>query len=269
MIARTASAADIAAHKTREAVERVRREFFPRFDFSEAGDGLVATSFFRSRLTSAFQPIVGAADSGIAGRQGVLRVFDGAGAAVAPWGLFAQAASDEELVSLDRLARTIHAVNHLRASDGESSLFLHVEPRLLSSIREDHGAWFEQVLGILGFSTRHVTIVLPPAALDDPATFVRASISYRIRGYRVAARLRTDASADLSHVFLAEPHFVAIDAPTAARPDAGTRNVVATLARQGIRSIARRVGSKEQAEFARAAGFDFLQGWHFASRPMP
>ena len=268
MMVSTAGNPGNATDATRERIERIRREHFPQVDFSRTPDAIVAASFLRSRLTSVFQPIVEAGSERLVGRQGLLRVFDGAGAAVAPWGLFAQAASDADLVQLDRLARTLHAINYLRTADTGTSLFLHVEPRLLSSVRADHGAWFAEVLEALGLSTRHVTIVLPAAAVEDPVTFVRAAISYRIRGYRVAARIQSPGSAELSHLLLAEPHFVAIDAP--AGPEiAPTARLVADLSRQAIRTIARRVESDAHAGAARSAGFHLLQGWHLAPRPAP
>ena len=101
--------------------------------------------------------------------------------------------------------------------------------------------------------------MLPASAVDDPVTFVRAAISYRIRGYRVLCQLRSVAEADLNHIYLADPHYVAVDFE-----DVDCRALVAALTRRGIGSVARRIQNEEQAAAARAAGFGFLQGWHFA-----
>jgi EAL domain-containing protein (putative c-di-GMP-specific phosphodiesterase class I) len=251
-------------------LEHFERVHFPASRFTEPHPGTVAAQFFQSRLTSAFQPVVRAADDGIAGHHALLRVFDEGGKAVAPWSLFAQASRDAMLVQLDRLSRTVHALNYFPLQSARQTLFLNVERRLLTIAAEDHGAYFELILKQLGVAASRVAIVLPAAALDDAVTFVRAAISYRIRGYRVVAQLRSDAEADLEHVFLADPHFVAVDSPSPLGEGRGegqidrTRKVIDTLHRRGIHAIARHIEDEPQAQAARDAGFGFLQGWHFA-----
>jgi EAL domain-containing protein (putative c-di-GMP-specific phosphodiesterase class I) len=252
-------------------LQRLTQEHFAEFPLSEVKPGRVVAQFFQSRLTSAFQPIVRAADAGVAGHHGLLRVYDERGQAVAPWNVFARAADDDQLVRLDRLTRTLHALNYFPAEGNPGALFLNVERRLLAHVAADHGAYFETILAQLGVPTERVTIVLPASAAEDPVTFVRAAISYRIRGYRVLVQLRSAREADLAHVFLADPHYAAIDLVACApspRVDAEVdemRRVVEALARRGINSVARRIQDAEQAEAARDVGFGFLQGWHFAA----
>ena len=243
--------------------DRLERVHFPASRFSEPQPGQVTAQFFQSRLTSAFQPVVRASDRGTIGHHALLRVFDEGGEPVAPWGVFAQAARDAMLVQLDRLTRTVHALNYFpRRADG--TLFLNVEPRLLKIVADGHGAYFELILGILEIDPRRVAIVLPAAILDEPATFVRAAISYRMRGYRVVAQMRPDIEADLEQVFLAEPHFISLDVPAAGHVDAARRSVEA-LARRGIHAIARHVEDEAGAKAAVAARFQYLQGRHFTS----
>ena len=91
--------------------------------------------------------------------------------------------------------------------------------------------------------------------------FVRAAISYRIRGYRVLAVVHSSTEADLSHVFLADPHYVAL--ASAALRDAACRKLLDALARRGTHLVARGVESREHVEAARAAGIELLQGFHF------
>jgi EAL domain-containing protein (putative c-di-GMP-specific phosphodiesterase class I) len=253
------------AFDLRPLLDRLERDHFPASRFAEPRPGTVTAQFFASRLTSAFQPIVRATDGGIAGHHALLRVFDTAGESAAPWGLFAHAAEDAMLVQLDRLTRTVHALNYFPGEDTGRTLFLNVEQRLLNVVAEDHGAYFELILKALGIAPARVAIVMPAGVLDDPVTFVRAAISYRIRGYRVLAQLRgEDSQVDLEHVFLADPHFVALDGPAEARSDE-TRTVVQALSRRGIHSVARRIEDEAQAQAARDVGFGFLSGWHFAA----
>jgi EAL domain-containing protein (putative c-di-GMP-specific phosphodiesterase class I) len=244
-------------------LQRLTREHFAAFPLSEPQPGRVVAQFYQSRLTSAFQPVVRAADSAVAGHHGLLRCFDERGEAVAPWNVFARASDDNQLVQLDRLTRTVHALNYFPLRDGARSLFLNVEQRLLTHVGADHGRYFETILAQLGIPPGRVVIVLPASAVDEPVTFVRAAISYRIRGYRVLVQMRSAREADLAHVFLADPHYVAIDAPAPERSDETVR-VVQALAKRGIHSLARRIQDEAQAEAARDVGFGFLQGWHFA-----
>jgi EAL domain-containing protein (putative c-di-GMP-specific phosphodiesterase class I) len=252
-------------------LERLEREHFPASRFTEPQPGTIAAQFFSSRLTSAFQPIVRASDRGIVGHHALLRVFDEGARAIAPWGVLAQAAGDAMLMQLDRLTRTVHALNYFSRGDASRGLlYLNVEQRLLSVVMDNHGAYFELILAQLDVPPSRVAIVLPLSSLDDPVTFVRAAIAYRIRGYRVVAQLR-GGDADLEHLFLAEPHDVALDAPQA-DPGHRTRRIVEAVSRRGIHAIARRIEDEAQAQAASDMGFGFLQGWHFAApgaRPSP
>ena len=244
-------------------LQSLEREHFPATRFTEPQPGTFAAQFLASRLTSAFQAVVRASDGAIAGHHALLRIFDGASQAMAPWRLLAHAAQDAMLVQLDRLTRTVHALNYFcRDDDDGRLLYLNVERRLLSVVADNHGAYFELILERLRVPTSRIAIVLPSTALDDPVSFVRAAIAYRIRGYRVVAQLRSEGDADLEHVFLAEPHDVALDAPHAGRADA-TRHTLEALSRRGMHAIARRIESASQAQAARDLGFDYLQGWHF------
>ncbi len=246
----------------RPLLDRISREHFPGHELSEPQPGVVAAQFFQSKLTSAFQPIVRAA-GGVAGHHALVRVNGDGGDSAAPWKVFAQASEDANLVLLDRLCRTLHALNYFPGAPAGNTLFLNIEKRLLNFVAADHGVYFEAILAKIGVAPGRVTIVMPASASDDPVTFVRAAISYRIRGYRVLAQLRSTAEADLEHLFLADPHYVAIDGTVPERSDE-TERVVAALTRRGIGSVARRIESEGQAQAARDVGFGFLQGWHFA-----
>ncbi len=249
-------------------LEALRQDHFPATDFTMPRPGTVAARFLQSRVTSAFQPIVRASDGGIAGHHALLRVSDRGEKSAAPWRVLAQAATDDMLVQLDRLCRTVHALNYFPREISSRTLYLNVDPRLLAIVDDDHGAYFDLILVALGIAPKRVAIVLPADALDDPVTFVRAAISYRMRGYRVVAQHRSLERLDLEHLFLAEPHDVAFDAPRVHESDE-TRRIVAALARRGIHAIARQVEDEEQAQAARDVGFTFLQGWHVAAAAEP
>ncbi|HEX5129042.1 MAG TPA: EAL domain-containing protein [Usitatibacter sp.] len=242
-------------------LERLGKRHFSDTPLSIGDAGGVVAQFYRSRVTSGFQPIVHAHGGAVVGHHALLRVESHTGEAVAPWSLFAQASSDAALVSLDRLCRTVHALNYFPSHSSDELLFLNVERRLLTGVAADHGAWFEAVLALIGAPTHRVVIVMPADAVDNPVAFVRAAISYRIRGYRVLVPVRSTTEADLSHVFLADPHFVALD--PAALEGHSARRFLEALAQRGTHLVARGIESPANVEAARAAGVELLQGFHF------
>lgn len=253
-------------------LKTMAREYFPgsRFRASRGGDAVAYDTF--GTLSSAFQPIKGAGDGAIAGHHAFLRAADARGHEVAPDHLFASIRDDESLGHLDRLARALHMVNYFSAFHDRSRLFFSVDARLVGAAADDHRSCFDALLASLDVPTSRVVVSLPEAALDDPVTFVRSTLTYGLRGYRVLATLRwPDLHADLAHVFLADPSYVAIDAPDLSSSGDDDllarerlRKEVKAINARGIRTLARRVETAEQADFCRDAGFALLQGRYVA-----
>ena len=244
-------------------LKRLGRDHFPGSRFSEPREGRAVVDDEIGRLSSTFQPIVDASGDGTAGHHAFLRAADKCGRVVAPTDLFASIDDGESLERLDRLARALHMVNYFPAYHDHSSLFVTVDARIVGSASDDHRGCFDALLTSLDVPTSRVVVSLPESTLDDPVTFVRSTLSYRIRGYRVLATLRlSDAHADMDHVFMADPHYAAIDASAFSAPASRDRlrKVVAALKNRGIRTLARRIETGEQAAFAREAGFTLMQG---------
>lgn len=258
LAARTSSALPALA-------ERLSQRYFPGTPLSIGDAGAVFAQLGRNRIASTFQPLVRARDSAVVGHHARLRLESGSGDSVAPWRLFAQASDDAALVQLDRLCRTVHALNYFPRADAGSILFLNIDGRLLTGVAADHGAYFEAILALVGIPTARAAIVMPPEAIENPVAFVRAAISYRIRGYRVLVPVRSIADNELSHVFLADPHYVSIDSRDALEGPAASRFLEA-LARRGIHLVARGIDSPDHERLARAAGVELLQGFHL-NRP--
>lgn len=263
----------IVASKT--VLNQLRRDHFPRSRFIQAEDGISAADDHRRKLKSAFQPIVGANDGVVDGQHGLLRVTDDRGRAMAPEELFERCEDRASVGELDKLARTLHAVNYFTSAHDRSRLFMTIDPRILDDAPGDHRGYFDALLSRLDVPTSRIVVVVPGAALDDPVTFVRSIISYATRGYRVMATMRlADAHADLEHVFLADPHYVAIDATDLSSDGGGgrarqARATVASMRSRGMQVVARRIETEEQAQFAREMGFTHLQGRHIAGPKDP
>jgi EAL domain-containing protein (putative c-di-GMP-specific phosphodiesterase class I) len=160
----------------------------------------VAGQFYACHLSSVFQPIeqIGDAHSGVPakvlGHAAYVRCRNGEN--LSPWNLFSQAADDGELVSLDRLARTVHAINYFVRADESWRLFLSVDARLVEGVPSEHGKTFERVLRSFGVSTPRIVIMLPEALNNRPALLAAALVNYRLRGYRVAVRLRVQGDTE-------------------------------------------------------------------------
>jgi len=158
--------------------------------------GHVIGDFYKCRLGSVFQPVFSATGRRVMGHEARVRCEGWGDEAVSPWGIFSRMASDSALVRLDRLCRTLHMLNYFgRARSGDLKLFVRVEPRLLTSVKQDHGKVFGEALGHCGVATSRVVIEIPVEAVGDRDLLQHAVTNYRARGYGIAANYpaRSDA----------------------------------------------------------------------------
>lgn len=254
-------------------LKRLGRERFPGSRFTKAREGCTIAEDALGRLGSAFQPIVDA-EGNVIGHHAFLRAADPRGLELAPRQLFASLRDEASVERLDWLARALHMVNYFPASKDRTRLFLSVDGRVIAGLADEHRGCFDALLTSLDVPTSRVVVSLPESTLDDPVTFVRSALSYRIRGYRVLSSLRPgDAHADLDHVFMADPDYVAIDVAAFGMPALGgssdrLRRIVQSLHARGICTVARQVATPEQAALARVAKFDLLQG-RYVAPPAP
>ena len=103
----------------------------------------------------------------------------------------APATEFESIINFDRLCRTVHMLNYLTLSHLQGVLFLDVDPRHILGIKQDHGAYFEEVIGQCGLATNNVAIVLTTSS--QYARYYQELIhglgNYRRRGYQIALKL--------------------------------------------------------------------------------
>lgn len=138
-------------------------------------------------LRSVFQPIFPSDSGFLAGHEALLRATTAQGTPVSPAAVFTLPTSAEEVIFLDRLCRTLHALNFL-LQGGEDSGFLglNIHPRHVEAVRTDHGQAFEQVLHQCGLSPEKVVLEISSRSLQNPNHLVEAVSNYRQRGYRIA-----------------------------------------------------------------------------------
>lgn len=232
------------------------------FPLSLLADGRVVGEFFNAKLASVYQPILQASDERVIGHQAYLRVAAGNGEALTPYAVFARAADDIAAVKLDRLTRTLHALNYFHHAPESAKLFVHVDQRLLGAIAEEHGAVFESILESLGIAPDRVVISLPHTALANGGTLVRSVLNYRRRGYWTMLTVNGLSDPGLGRVFLAEPRLIQFDLPSTEDADA-TAQLIRAMHRNGYMVMARRLEDEHQVALARELDFDLLHGFHF------
>lgn len=225
------------------------------------GSARVAGRFLDCELTSVFQPVL-APDGAVLAHTALVRCYDAAHLQqLGPCELFALARSDSDLVRLDRLCRTVHAINYFASVPPGRPLILKVDPRLLSSVPDQHGRAFERVLASLGVAPSEVVIEIPAAANANPALVAHVVANYRFRGFRVAVHHEGDAGwlATLAHL---RADFIQVRFRDSAM--VSLRAAVAVAHECGARSLVTHLETGTAVDAAREAGADLLQGFELA-----
>lgn len=236
-------------------------------------DGQVRMHFGGRVFGTRFQPIVGRAGSHPAGHEAHLHVL-GAGAAAAPaQAVFLEARDDAELVHLDRMARTLHALNFLLEREQHGGfLALNVHPQLIRAVRDHHGHVFETVLARCGLTPDRVLLELTDDGFEPAGPLAAAIAEYRERGYRVAIDNFGRHTADLERLAQLAPDVVKLDRSLIGH--AGhlslAKRVMTEMSgeirRLGMGAVCQCIENPLQLEVAREAGVDWLQG-HLLGRP--
>jgi EAL domain-containing protein (putative c-di-GMP-specific phosphodiesterase class I) len=235
-----------------------------RDDLRVTDGGRVVGRFLRCEIDSVFQPVARLAGDAITGAHALARVHAEAGAALSPWNLFAQTASGDDLVLLDRRCRIVHTLNFFRSpTDALAALdlLLNVHPRLLTVVSTDHGRAFRRVLDSLQVDSRQVVISLPPVSRGTLDLQCQVAGSYRLNGFRVA--VSGEQPAMLQSLLARQPaDVIRIDAHRLA--GATWRPALALAQAVGADVHATRVEDDAQRALALQLGATHWQGWHLA-----
>lgn len=176
-------------------------EFFASlnsYGIAFADGGYTQGELLGVRLSSVFQPIVRLRDGQVVGHEALLRPFYAGSAALSPAEAFDIAESYGQLVGFDRACRTVHMLNYLESATDAALLSLNVHPKLLSSVRSNHGAAFERILHYYSVPTQRVIIEIPAQPLNDDKWVANVIDNYRYHGYHVAVDLGLDVEAALN-----------------------------------------------------------------------
>ena len=234
----------------------------------DAREGLAYARFRNVRLESAYQPIFDVSMNGMQtlwsspdsadrfgdelGFQGLTERADGA-----IFDPFDAVTDDRELVALDRLARTLHAINFFGAQR-HGLLFLRVHERLLKSVKYDHGQHFSSVLIDFGLNPSRVIIELPSVAVAHRTFLGYLANSYQRYGFKVAGNL-PNAGHIVSVSDMARLDFLKIDGGAVLRDDMA-KPLLSYANRLGIPLIFDRVANETQFDALQQFGARFVQG---------
>jgi hypothetical protein len=188
----------------------------------------------------------------------------------------------ESIINFDRLSRTVHMLNYLTLSHLQGVLFLEVDPRHILGIKQDHGAYFEEVIEQCGLETKNVVIVL--AVNSQYARYYQELINglenYRRRGYQLtlnfdylAQALKIDYLPQESEAFdliaKISPNYVSLSARN--MEDQVYDDILLTKLHQlktqvasvGGQSILQQIDEKKSDLLARNSGFDLVEGGYY------
>ncbi len=181
-----------------------------------------------------------------------------------------QAADFQSIINLDRLCRTVHMLNYLRYAHKNSVLFLDVDPRHILGVKQDHGAYFEEIIVKCGLATKNIVISV---ALNSFYALHHAQLleglnNYRQRGYQIAVNVGPLYSANglVDFIVKLSPQYLRANVPEPDAESAGA-SALATLKELqnlvGGQAILQQVNGREQAAAASALAFDLVQGSYF------
>ncbi|MFM8445185.1 MAG: hypothetical protein ACKN9W_17830 [Methylococcus sp.] len=150
-------------------------------------DGKTFGHYHDLLFTSQFMPVrLSGGSSRIIGLDARSRIIETTRDWESAWLRFGSEMPD--IVCLDRLSRTVHMLNYLLTPHDEGHLILHVHPQHVFKVRQDHGAYFEEILQRCGLPLRRivVTVTLNQAYGNDFLLLLDRFKNYRDRGYATA-----------------------------------------------------------------------------------
>lgn len=226
------------------------------------------------RLTTWFQPIFVAGESrAIFGYECLLRGLDDTGEIVPPGPLLCAAKEAGVLYSLDLLARRT-AVQSAAKHGLTSNIFINFSP---ASIYDPDFCLRSTIKLIeeLALAPRQIVFEVTEAEKpQDIKHLRRITAYYKERGFRVALDDMGEGYSSLNLIHQLSPDFIKLDRNLV---DGVTKNsmkqeiagaLLAMCVNLNIKTIAEGIETKEEGEWLKQHGADYLQGYYFA-RPAP
>jgi EAL domain-containing protein (putative c-di-GMP-specific phosphodiesterase class I) len=219
-------------------------------------DGARAAAWHQGlRLGSLFQPIFDLQQGRVVGHQALLVARREDGSAVSAADAYAACETPESVVHFDRQCRTLHALNFLaQRQHAGGYLQMAVHPRHLLAVQNQHGLVYEAILKRCGLAPEDIVLHIDASLIGHHPRLAEALTNYRLRGYRLAL-----AGA------IAEEDVMALKPDIQQIALGSGESLLESAHRESIRIELTGIDTEEQAEAARAAGFDFGQGALFGA----
>jgi hypothetical protein len=196
---------------------QARTKSLPKTGFFKA-DNSYWGRFGSLILGSKFEAIRTFSDDNVIGYNSNLLVRSAAGNSLDIDSIFNSLDSNDQIIHLDRLVRTLHSLNYLQQFDGRKDLLsLQVQPRHIISVVREHGKTFEKILSDCGLGPDRVLL---HTRLLDAATlphFQQALASYRQRGYKIGIHLGSARALELLTQLGLTPDVIFADHPALTR----------------------------------------------------
>lgn len=247
---------------SQEKDELTRIQEATDYAVTRAENGFIMGHFFNCFLSSVFQPVFDAKTRTMAGHAAYIRSVMSEENPLSPWKVLSLGEGDAPLVRFDRLCRAVHVLNYFSGRSHEGSLSVTVQPRLLESVKDDHGRAFKRILDIIGVETSRVVIEIPAEVNRNWKLLKHVISNYRSHGYRIAIN-HNDAGddwvAELASLYPLYPDVVRLEASVLQRLG-DARPLVDAIHRFGAQVLFREIETARQLTGAVRAGADLLQG---------
>lgn len=173
--------------------------------------GRVQGQFLNCSLTSVFQGITNLEGTHVLGFEAHAHSYSALDSGLSVWKLLMNAASDDESVELDRLARMIHVINFFRQPEQHGkAIFIDVHNRLLTAVSSNHGAAFRNIVSSLGLAPSRIILQLPHTKVTQNWALTQVVDNYKLNGFPVATRAIGIDDA-FHHIKSLRPAFVRLD----------------------------------------------------------
>lgn len=244
----------------------------PRDSLTSVG-GRIVGLYAGLTLDTAFQPIADGRTGRLIAHEALLRASSQEGRPISPLAVFVVPTDDDELVFLDRLCRTVHALNFLlqakATKNADSDLYLNIHARHLLHVASAHGQTFEEILRRCGLAPAQVVLEIQESAIEDSQRLGDAVANYRERGYRIAIDNFGRVHLNFDRLRQLSPDIVKIDRELllkaeGARDQRVLSEVVHIAHELGALTVAEGIESEAQLCVAQEAGIGRIQGYLLA-----
>jgi EAL domain-containing protein (putative c-di-GMP-specific phosphodiesterase class I) len=235
------------------------------FGLEKEGEELVS-KFIGLQLRSAFQPIYSTVLGRTLGYEALLRASIGPSDPLTPAFAFGFADNQGRLVKLDRVARTLHALNSLHLPEARGLLFLNVHPKLLVSVNA-HGQVFERILHAHSVPTHKVVIEILENAIEADKPLADAVGNYRDRGYHIAIDNFGSKHSNIDRLWKLSPDYVKLDLSIVQEAESNPKvrrmlpKLIEIVHELGARAVVEGIENETQYNIALDAGATLLQGY--------